>query len=90
MRLSDKWARTKTPVLTALGDAVNTAARLESATKELQVSVVVSRDTLEAAQLSAELPLCEINLRGRSMPLAVAALDDKSLAQLLATPAPLR
>jgi adenylate cyclase len=80
----------KTPVLTALGDALNTAARLESATKELQVSVVVSRDTLEAAQLSAELPLREINLRGRSMPLAVAALDEKSLAQLLATPAALR
>ncbi len=43
----------KTPVLTALGDAVNTAARLESATKELGKPVVVSRDTLEAAHVSA-------------------------------------
>jgi len=46
----------KTPVLTALGDAVNTAARLENATKDLQVPVVVSRDTLEAAQLSPNCP----------------------------------
>ena len=33
----------KTPVLSALGDVVNTAARLESATKELGAPVVVSR-----------------------------------------------
>jgi adenylate cyclase len=76
----------KTPVLTALGDAVNTAARLESATKELQAPVVVSRNTLEAAQLSVEVQLGNIGLRGRSGPLAVAGLDDKSLAKLLATP----
>jgi adenylate cyclase len=76
----------KTPVLTALGDAVNTAARLESATKELHVPVVVSRDTLEAAQLFTELPLHDILLRGRSTPLAVAPLNAKSLAQLLASP----
>jgi adenylate cyclase len=76
----------KTPVLTALGDAVNTAARLENATKELQVPVVVSRDTLEAAQFSAELPLHDILLRGRSTPLSVAALDKNSLRQLFASP----
>jgi len=79
----------KTPVLTALGDAVNTAARLENATKELREPVVVSRDTLEAAQISAELPLHDILLRGRSAPLAVAALNPNSLAQLLTTTAEL-
>ena len=42
----------KTPVLSALGEAVNTAARLERATKVMQQPVVVSRDTLAAAQLS--------------------------------------
>ncbi|MEY2540085.1 MAG: adenylate cyclase [Verrucomicrobiota bacterium] len=74
----------KTPVLTALGDAVNTAARLESATKELQTPVVVSRDTLKAAQLwSDELDVHNILLRGRSVELAVAALDKNTLAHLL-------
>jgi adenylate cyclase len=71
------------PILTALGDAVNTAARLENATKELQVPVVVSRDTLEAAQLSAEPTLRDILLRGRSTQLSAAALDKNSLRQLL-------
>jgi adenylate cyclase len=73
----------KTPILTALGDAVNTAARLESATKELQSPVVVSGDTLKAARLRADLPLREISLRGRSEPLAVAPLDAQTLAKLL-------
>jgi hypothetical protein len=45
--------------------------------------VVVSRDTLEAAQLSGELPLHDILLRGRSMNLSVAALDKNGLRQLL-------
>jgi adenylate cyclase len=73
----------KTPILTALGDAVNTAARLESATKELQSPVVVSRDTLKAARLRTDLPLREISLRGRSELLAVAPLDAQTLAKLL-------
>jgi len=73
----------KMPILTALGDAVNTAARLENATKELQVPVVISRDTLEAAQLSAEPTLRDVLLRGRSTQLSVAALDKNSLRQLL-------
>lgn len=73
----------KTPVLTALGDAVNTAARLESATKELGKPVVVSRDTLEAAHVSAHLPLRDINLRGRTTSLAAAGLNAQSLSQLI-------
>jgi adenylate cyclase len=74
----------KTPVLTALGDAVNTAARLENATKELNAPVVVSRDTLDAAHLpSDELKLNDLLLRGRSTPLPVAALDARRLSQLL-------
>ena len=76
----------KTPVLTALGDAVNTAARLESATKELRRPVVVSRDTLEAAGLASQAQ--EILLRGRSASIAVVALDRESLRELLANLAP--
>jgi adenylate cyclase len=74
----------KTPLLTALGDALNTAARLENITKELHQPVVVSHDTLEASGLfAAEMPLHDVRLRGRSTPLAVAALNKESLGELL-------
>ena len=65
----------KTPLLTALGDAVNTAARLESASKELPGGpVVVSRDTLHAAGLTVSDNFHELTLRGRSATLSVRAL----------------
>lgn len=78
-----KMGPPKAPVLTALGDAVNTAARLEGATKELQTSVVVSRATLEAAQLTTTSSYRDISLRGRSGSLAVAAFDHQDLIRLL-------
>jgi adenylate cyclase len=80
-----KMGPPKTPVLSALGDAVNTAARLERATKKVQTPVVVSLDTLAAAGLSHHVPLRDISLRGRSEPLAVAPLDAQPLRELLAT-----
>ena len=73
----------KTPILTALGDAVNTAARLESATKEFDDPVVVSRATLDAARLSVERPCQELMLRGRSSELSVYALGREDLSQLV-------
>jgi adenylate cyclase len=55
---------------TVLGDTVNTASRLESATKELPVNVLVSEATRARAtrQLS---PLAPITLRGRAEPVTV-------------------
>ena len=73
----------KTPVLSALGDAVNTAARLERITKKIEMPVAVSRDTLAAAQLSNQVPLRDVSLRGRSGPLAVAPLNAQRLRELL-------
>jgi len=73
----------KTPVLSALGDAVNTAARLERMTKEIEMPVAVSRDTLAAAQLSNQVPLRDVSLRGRSEPLVVASLNAQRLRELL-------
>ena len=72
----------KTPVLSALGDVVNTAARLESATKELQEPVVVSRDTLHAAGLTVADAFHELRLRGRSVALPVCALGLEDLQSL--------
>ena len=45
--------------------------------------LVVSVETLRAAAISMPRPLHEVSLRGRSMTMAVAALDAKSLRGLL-------
>ncbi|MEM7696250.1 MAG: adenylate/guanylate cyclase domain-containing protein [Pseudomonadota bacterium] len=58
--------------LTALGDTVNTASRLEGATKDLGAPVVVSARLLEEAGAStAGLPGQVIDVRGRADGLAV-------------------
>ena len=52
---------------TAIGDAVNLAARLESATKELGLDIVVSEHTYSAVRpLFRWKSAGEITLRGRS------------------------
>ena len=74
----------KTPILSAIGDSVNTTARLESATKELGVPLVVSVETVRAAGISGLVPLQPVSLRGRVNTMAVAALDEAALRQILA------
>jgi adenylate cyclase len=73
----------KTPIISAIGDSVNTTARLESTTKELHMPLVVSVETLRAAGIETTMPLQEVSLRGRSTSMAVAALDAKKLHKLL-------
>lgn len=51
---------------TALGDAMNTAARLESANKQLGTSVIASREAVERSGLDWWRPLGSIRLRGRA------------------------
>jgi adenylate cyclase len=63
--------------LTAIGDAVNTASRLEALTKELDVQLVLSEPVAARAGLDpAAFPRREITLRGRSEPLPVHAVAD--------------
>ena len=64
----------KAPLVTALGDTVNTTARLEGTTKDLGRPMVISYDTLRAAMIEDGLPLTEVSLRGRATPMKVAAL----------------
>ena len=65
----------KAAQLTALGDTVNIAARLEEMTKALAAVCVVSQATLEAAGHSgADMAQHEVTVRGRSEPLSVRAL----------------
>jgi len=62
---------------------VNTTARLEGTTKELGKPLVVSVETLRAAEISMSMPLHLVSLRGRASTMAVAALDEASLRQIL-------
>ncbi|MCX7285372.1 MAG: adenylate/guanylate cyclase domain-containing protein [Novosphingobium sp.] len=56
---------------TALGDAMNTAARLEGANKTLDTKVLVSREAAERSGLDWFRPMGEVVLRGRSTPVQV-------------------
>ena len=53
---------------TALGDSMNTAARLESANKALDSSVMASRELAERTKLDWWRPMGKVVLRGRSQP----------------------
>ena len=68
-------------VITAIGDAVNTCARLESLTKEYACAVVISRQAAEAAGLGLDgEQLHEAPVKGRREPVQFYAL--KTLADL--------
>ncbi len=56
---------------TALGDSMNTAARLESANKQTKSNVLVSREAAELSGLDWYRPLGRIVLRGRATPIDV-------------------
>jgi adenylate cyclase len=68
-------------IITAIGDTVNTCARLESLCKDYQCTVVVSRQAAEAAGL--KLGGCELHqapVKGRNEPVQFYALQ--SLAEV--------
>jgi adenylate cyclase len=68
-------------MITAIGDPVNTCARLESLTKEYDCAVIVSRAAAEASGLKlAGQELHEATVKGRREPVQFYAL--KTLADL--------
>ena len=76
---------------TALGDSMNTAARLEAANKGLDSSVMASREFAEASGLEWWRPMGRVVLRGRARPVDLfepapdfPAEDIAILAQALA------
>lgn len=73
----------KTPIVSAIGDSVNTAARLERTTKELGVPLIVSAETLRAAGVNKSAMLTQVSLRGRAATMPVSALDEAGLRQIL-------
>ena len=71
--------------LTAIGDAVNTASRLESSTKEYHAQLMVSEDVANLAGVGLErFDRHEIEVRGRTTALPIrvipSALDLDSRA----------
>ena len=66
-----------TQYLTAVGDAVNAAARLEELTKSYACELVVSEQVLERAGLAdSDFPRHELTLRNREAPLRIAVIAD--------------
>lgn len=66
--------------LTAIGDAVNTASRLEALTKEFACQLVVSQHVADLAGLSLEgHPIRDVTVRGRREPIAVRIVVDAAM-----------
>ena len=62
--------------ITAIGDAVNTASRLENLTKTYDCELVVSEETVARAAVDlSEFPRHEIEIRGKREMLAVTILN---------------
>ena len=71
----------RSQIITAIGDTVNTCARLEGLTKEYDGSVVISRQAAEAAGLNlVGRELYEAPVKGRNEPVQFYVL--KTLADL--------
>lgn len=70
---------------TALGDAVNVAARLQDMTKEFKCEAVVSDDVCMRAGLADDAaPLAEAAVRGRPAPIAVRIVVEAETLDLAA------
>ena len=66
----------RSQIITAIGDTVNTCARLEGLTKEYDCAVVVSRAAAEAAGLALDMEKRhEMPVKGRTQPVQFYALQ---------------
>ena len=65
------------PIYSAIGDMVNTAARLESMTKAYGCVLVISADALQCAGVApGDAKLHQVRVRGKNERLAVYAVND--------------
>jgi adenylate cyclase len=65
------------PIISAIGDTINSAARLESLSKQFGRLLVVSTDTLRYAGISLpDEPVQRVDVRGKTISIEVLAIDD--------------
>ena len=78
------------PSVTAIGDTVNTASRLESMTKEFGAQLVVSQRVVDLAGIEVEgWPVEERSIRGRTEALTILVVNDaRDLPEPVDPPAP--
>jgi adenylate cyclase len=63
--------------LTAVGDTINTASRLEGIAKDLDAELLISEEVTKAAKLMpTELELQSFTMRGRKAPIAAWIVKD--------------
>jgi adenylate cyclase len=75
----------RTPLLTAVGDNINIAARLEAKTKELDCDLIVSIATLDAEDIEYERDdVDEVEVRGRNNRVQVCHLKREQTTRFLA------
>ena len=74
-------------VFTAIGDAVNVAARLQDMTKTLNCTIIVSEEVCKMSGISPdELTQTKVSIRGRDEPMNVFAADDATVLAGLVDP----
>jgi adenylate cyclase len=75
------------PIISAIGDTINSAARLESLTKQFGTTLVVSLDTLRAAGVALpDVPVHSVEVRGKVQQIQVLAIEDPGALLLAAAP----
>jgi adenylate cyclase len=76
-------------VFTALGDAVNVAARMQDMTKTMNCKVLVSEEVCALAGISSDLlNRAQVTIRGRAEVMAVRTAEDPTVLMGLLEPAP--